>query len=294
VPKRRASDIARGSIYVCDIASVALGPMPLGNEMGKIFDTQTSGRSAHSKFLRHLLTTAVAFVALWLLLDRSAYLLGSLRGEMGVIVCLVVLSGAIAFEMMLGRASFRDAVVALGLRMASGSVLLAAGIMSGAMLCYYPIFSFVTGVPISVSSGAALLALGIFAQGGVAEEVVFRGFLFRRLRSACSFWQATLLAAIPFVAVHALLFRSLDFPIALSSLLLALSISFPLAWLFEISGNSIWPAAIVHAVIQGTIKLVDAGEIFPALAIGWIGLSATVPWLLFLLRRSEKRPKHVQ
>jgi membrane protease YdiL (CAAX protease family) len=276
------------------IASGALNPSPLVREMGENIGHAEVRALTHSGSAKHLLTTAMAFAALWLLLDRLAALLGSLRGEMGIIVCLVVLSGAIAFKMLLGRTSFCDAVAALGLRTPSRRMLLAAAMMSGAMVCYYPLFSFFTGAPISVSSEAAILALGIFAQGGVAEEVVFQGFLFRRLRSGRSFWRATSLAAIPFVGVHALLFLSLDFPIALSSLLLALLISFPLAWLFEISGNSIWPPAIVHAVVQGTIKLVDAGEAFPILAIGWIGLSATVPWTVFLLRRSEKRPEHVQ
>ena len=181
---------------------------------------------------------------------------------------------------------------ALGLRAPSWRALLAAAVISGALVCYYPVFALTTGAAIGIRNDAVILALGIFAQGGIAEEVVFRGFLFRRLRRGRSFWRATSLAAIPFVAVHAMLFLSLDFPIALSSLLLALSISFPLAWLFEISEGSIWPPALIHAVIQGTIKLVDAGEAFPVLAIGWIGLSAALPWALFLLRQRAHRPEY--
>jgi membrane protease YdiL (CAAX protease family) len=231
---------------------------------------------------------------LWFLLDRSASWLGSLRGEAGIIVCLVVLLGAVTFETVADRSSFAHATSALGFLTPSWRVLLSAAVISGALVCYYPVFALATGAAIGIRSDAFILALGIFAQGGVAEEVVFRGFLFRRLRRGRSFWRATSLAAIPFVAVHALLFLSLDFPIALSSLLLALSISFPLAWLFEISGGSIWPSAIIHAVIQGTIKLVDAGEALPALAIGWIGLGATVPWAFFLLRHDAKRPEHAQ
>ena len=124
-------------------------------------------------------------------------------------------------------------------------------------------------------------------QGGVAEEVVFRGFLFRRFREGRSFWRAAWLAAIPFVAVHALLFLSLEFWVALASLLLALSISFPFVLLFDRSGRSIWPSALVHAVIQGSIKLVEAGGAFASMSIAWIALCTIAPWVVFLMRPAE-------
>jgi hypothetical protein len=46
-----------------------------------------------------LLKTAIVFVLLWLVLDRTAYLLGSFRGEAGLTVCLAVLAAAIGAEM---------------------------------------------------------------------------------------------------------------------------------------------------------------------------------------------------
>ena len=146
-----------------------------------------------------------------------------------------------------------------------------------------------SGMSIRLRSDALMLALGMFAQGGIAEEVVFRGFLFRRLRITRTFWRAACLAAVPFVIVHAVMFVTLEFYVALSSLLLALCISFPFAWLFERAGNSIWPPAIVHAIIQGTIKVVDApADQFASLALFWMAVGATVPWVFFLLRPAAK------
>jgi membrane protease YdiL (CAAX protease family) len=234
-----------------------------------------------------LLKTAIIFVLLWLVLDRTAYLLGSFRGEAGLTVCLAVLAAAIAAEMALARCSPANAATALGLRAPSWPALGAALALSALLLSYFPIFAFATGASLSLRIDAAVLALGILAQGGIAEETVFRGFLFRRLREGRSFWRATALAAVPFVAVHTLLFLSLDFTIALASILLALSLSFPLAWLFEASGGSVLPPAIVHAVVQGAIKLVEVGDGFSTLAVGWIALSAIAPWALFLLRPSS-------
>jgi membrane protease YdiL (CAAX protease family) len=153
------------------------------------------------------------------------------------------------------------------------------------LLAFYPLFAGTTGAELTPRPAAAILAAGILAQGGVAEEVVFRGFLFRRLRQGRSFWRAALLSAIPFTAVHTTLFFSLDFAIALASLIVALSLSFPLAWLFERSGGSIWPPAIVHAVVQGSIKLVEArADVFMSMAVVWMIISAVAPWTLFALK----------
>jgi membrane protease YdiL (CAAX protease family) len=228
--------------------------------------------------------TLAVFVLLWLLLDRIAAASGSLRGEYGLVVCAVVLVAAVAGESFLSRAGPLQALSSLGLRAPEPRALAWTLALAVGLLLFYPVFAAVTGAKLALLPDALLLAVGMFAQGGVAEEVVFRGFLFRRLRAGRTFWQTALYAAVPFVAVHALLFLTLDFPVALAALLLALSMSFPLAWLFERSGGSVWPPAIVHAVAQGSIKLVDAGEHFPVLALAWMALCATAPWLFFLMR----------
>ncbi|HWB44626.1 MAG TPA: CPBP family intramembrane glutamic endopeptidase [Hyphomicrobiaceae bacterium] len=230
-----------------------------------------------------LAPTLLGFFVLWLLLDRSAAGFGSMRGEFGLIVCALVLVAAVACECILSRRSVAEAVPALGLRWTNWRALLWALALSAALLPYFPIFAATTGARLELLPGAAWLALGMFAQGGIAEEVVFRGFVFRRLRATRPFWHAALLAAAPFVVVHALLLLQLDFAVALASLLLAVSISFPLAWLFERSGGSVLAPALVHGVVQAGIKVLDAGDRFPLLALGWIALCATVPWLLFLL-----------
>jgi membrane protease YdiL (CAAX protease family) len=228
--------------------------------------------------------TLLAFIGLWVLLDRTAAALGSLRGEAGVAVCLAVLAAAIALELALSPRTLWRAVSDLGLQAPGLRALIWSTVLGLGLLCFFPLFALATGARLTVRADAALLALGMFAQGGIAEEVVFRGFLFRRLRLGRSFWQAARIAALPFVAVHALLFLTLDFPIAMASLLLALSLSFPLAWLFERSGGSILPPAIVHGVLQSAIKLVEAGDQFLTMAIAWMIVGVLAPWALFLLR----------
>jgi membrane protease YdiL (CAAX protease family) len=234
---------------------------------------------------RSLAATLAGFLLLWLVLDRSAAALGSFRGEQGLVVCLIVLAAAVAVEFVLSRRAPLPALAALGLRAPALDALAWTLALVAALLCFYPLFALFTGTDIGVRADAAWLAIGILAQGGVAEEVVFRGFLFRRFREGRSFWRAALLAAVPFIAVHALLFLTFEFSIALASLLVAVSLSFPLAWLFERSGGSIWPSAIVHAAVQGSIKLIETEDAaFTGLAIGWMAISALAPWALFALR----------
>lgn len=232
------------------------------------------------------LPTILAFVALWLVLDRGAAALGSFRGEAGIFLFALVLIAALTAEWILSRRAPLAALRALGLGAPRAKPFLLTLALSAAMLAFYPLFAQTTGAALTLRPDAALLILGLFAQAGLAEEAIFRGFLFRRLREGRSFWRAAWLSAIPFVAVHLLLFLTLDPALAAISILLALIISFPLAWAFERSGG-IWAPALVHFIVQGSIKLVDAGADFQSLAIGWMIVSGLAPWTLFLLLREK-------
>jgi membrane protease YdiL (CAAX protease family) len=135
---------------------------------------------------------------------------------------------------------------------------------------------------LTLVAGWAWMLPGLFAQGGIAEEVLFRGFLFRYVRSGRSFWRAASVSMLPFVAVHLLLFLTMPWPIAVASVLLAVVVSFPLARLYELGGGTIWAPALLHFVIQGTVKVVVAGGGVESFAIIWMIASAVVPLLIFV------------
>jgi hypothetical protein len=91
-------------------------------------------------------------------------------------------------------------------------------------------------------------------------------------------------------AAHVPLFWSLDAPVALLALAMAIAWSFPLAWLFDRARGSIWPGAIMHAVMQSGIKLlVDDDAAFQSLVVGWVVLGIGASWLFFLLREPRDR-----
>jgi hypothetical protein len=77
----------------------------------------------------------------------------------------------------------------------------------------------------------------------------FRGYLFRQLRSERPFWRAVVL--------------------------------------FELGGDTIWAPAILHFIMQGTVKVVtfhgEGGQVVP---IVWMVACATLPYLVFLRERS--------
>lgn len=227
----------------------------------------------------------LAGVVIYLVFDRLATVLGSLRGEWGVVVGAVVLLLTLGAERLLSEKSYSQCVQAMGLGAPGAAALTAAGALSAGLIAGLPLMARLTGAGLEVRDGAAALAIGMFAQGGVAEEAIFRGFMYRHLRRTRGFWSAACVAAVPFVLAHIPLFFTLAPAIAALSVAIAVALSFPLAWLFDRAHGAIWPGAVLHATIQGGIKvLVDDAPAFNDLALVWGMAVLIAPWLLFLLR----------
>ncbi len=232
---------------------------------------------------RRLLAGLVAVFALF---HWSALVLGSDRGQAGLVVGLLVVTATIAVERVLFGQPFGRAAQTVGLGTPTIRGLAASAAVCAALLLIVPAFAMAAGEsPVFLPAWPWLLP-GLFAQGGVAEETLFRGYLFGRLRRGRSFWRATWLSMLPFVAVHLLLFFTMPWPIALAALLLAVALSIPLAHLFELGGNTIWAPALLHFVVQGTVKVI----VFPdsaatSFALTWMIASALLPLGVLLVPR---------
>jgi membrane protease YdiL (CAAX protease family) len=161
-----------------------------------------------------------------------------------------------------------------------------------ALFLTIPLFGAATNSTFSPYPGWAWLLAGLFFQGGIAEEMLFRGYLFRHIRERRTYWKAASLSAIPFVLVHFILFYSNPWPIAAASILLAVIMSFPLSRLFEIGGNTIWPPAIVHFAAQAGVKLfVPAGDQAGLYPFFWIVACGIVPFGVFLFPLDDRMRK---
>ncbi len=226
------------------------------------------------------------------LFQWSATTLHSDRGQAGVIVAALVVAATLSAEVVLFRQRQRDAARALGLGVPGRRGLIAAAAVSALLLLVVPLFAAYSRTEFSLAVGWLGSIPGLFAQAGIAEETLFRGWLFGHLRHGRSFRDAAVASMVPFVAVHLFLFFTMEWPIAVAAVLLAAVLSFPFAYLFELGGYTIWAPAIVHFIIQGTVKLVimrDGGGVFP---IWWMLAGAIVPQLVFLFplpARSKSR-----
>jgi membrane protease YdiL (CAAX protease family) len=239
---------------------------------------------------RDLLALFAGFIAIFAIFQVAAEGLGSERGEWGLAVAAIVVAALAAVEALLHGTRFARAPRALGLGRPRRQGLIAGAAVSATLLLVVPLYLALTQAAVSMHPAALFLLPGLFAQGGVAEETLFRGYLFGRLRRSLTFWRAAGFATIPFVAAHLYLFATLPWPIALASILLSVVISFPLSRLYEISGNTIWGPAILHFAIQATPKLVEVSDdaLFPLV---WIAASGAIPWLVFLVPAPKVRPR---
>jgi len=226
--------------------------------------------------------------------DRIAAATGSVRGEAGLVVAPVVILTLLVLDRLLFKHPLRASFVTLPLRAPDGRGMYAALAVSAALLLGYPLYAWLTGARLTLHSGWPLLLPGLIAQAGIAEELLFRGFVYGRLRDVYPFWRAALLSLIPFVAAHLILFATMPPLIAGTAVLLSAVISFPLARLYDLGGHTIWAPALVHTVIQGSIKLVDVDAAHQtSLALAWMGACLVVPWLVFAVPRLPGGLKHL-
>jgi membrane protease YdiL (CAAX protease family) len=239
-----------------------------------------------SQWLRLLIGLCLVFAVF----QGSGVAFGSDRGQAGLAVGALVVAATLGVERLIFGQRFLPALAALGFgRPRTGGVVV-AGVVCLLLAIGVMLFLRATGTSAVMTADALSLAPGLFAQAGIAEETLFRGYLFARLRRGRSFWRAAWLSMIPFVGVHLLLFFTMPWPLASAALALAVALSFPFAHLFELGGDTIWPPAILHFAVQGTVKVLvlsgPASSLFPFV---WIALSAVVPMVVFVLSRPQPR-----
>src|SRR5262245_4330168 len=135
----------------------------------------------------------LGFILLWLLLDRTATAWKSVRGEAGLVLGVLVVAAAVLVERLLFKRSAGEALRALGFARPTAASLVMTGGIGLLMLAFFPLYSALTGVEITLLDGWFRYLPGLFGQAGIAEETIFRGFAFRHLRQGRTFKQATFL-----------------------------------------------------------------------------------------------------
>ena len=260
------------------------------SSVSRVTDTYAPRRiESFSAWLRLLAGLGVVFG----LFQWSATALESNRGEAGLLVGLIVVAALLVVERLLFDRSVPTASRSLGFGVPHPRGLRLVIGIAALMAVVILTFVGVTGARLTLLPGWLWLLPGLFAQGGIAEEALFRGYLFRHLRVGRSFWRAAVLSTIPFVTVHLSLFWTMPWPIATAAILLSVALAAPLAHLFEAGGWTIWAPALLHFIIQGTVKVIVFPEdVSSTFALWWMAAAAVLPWTVFLWRvtPSPRRP----
>ncbi len=247
-----------------------------------------SGSPARMHLGRILAGAAVMFVVLQggltLLIPRFD------QTSSALIVATAMFGVAAVIERLAFGRDVRRGLLALGFGRPRPGALAAATIIGVAMLAFFPLYSAATGTPLSLKADWLWVLLGAIALNGLAEEALFRGFVFGHLRQAGhSFLRAGLISMAIFGAVHLFLFASNPFIVALLATLLAISAAFPFAFLYERAGRTIWAGVILH-VAAHAFRLFDVSD-DQMLTVGsaWILLQFGAVFLVYAFRNNLLR-----
>jgi len=190
-------------------------------------------------------------------------------GRWGLVILAAVLLTAVVVEIVLYGTPLAGILRRLGLGRPGGRALAVAAAVSSAVLLVYPLSAAVSGTSMPLRPDWLWLLIGIFAFHGLAEELVWRGFAFRRLREGRSFWAAMWWTMPLIAATHLPIVFSLGPTIGIGAMVVAAVTSIPFGYLYETGRDTVWAPALLHTAID-SFKLV----VIPAAAL------ATFPLLL--------------
>ena len=268
---------------------MSIEPRPPGTE-SPADEPPPSEKPRPGSLTRVLVGYAVAYAAF----EGAAQLTASMELAWSQIaIALAGFVAVLAVEMLLFRQPPRPALIRLGLGRPTAWSLLAAFGLSLLLLAAYPLISWLTGARFVLPPGWPLLALGLFLMNGIAEEMIYRGYLFRHLREGRTFRRAVLLGIVFHAVAHLPILASAGVVVGLSAVLVAVATFAPYAYLFERGRNTVWAPALLHFA-SDTIKLViGAGALAdPAIQTAtllWLLAIATVPYLVFALPPRDQR-----
>lgn len=158
--------------------------------------------------------------------------------------------------------------------------------VSAALLCTYPLLGVFLDTNLTLADGWQWNIIGLMFTAGMAEEILFRGYLFGGLRRNMSFRKAVFISTLCFALAHLVMFTYMDWPVALLSTLLAVASAIPLAFLFEKGNSTAWSPAIVHIAIRtiGLVVTTDEKH-FMLFSMLWILSCMILPYIVLIFFR---------
>jgi membrane protease YdiL (CAAX protease family) len=206
-------------------------------------------------------------------------------GRFGLVILGGVLGTAAAVEWVLDGTRPAESVRRLGLGRPGGRALLVAIVVSALVLLTYPLAAAIIDAAVVLRPGWPWLLIGIFAFHGVAEELVWRGYAFRRLRAGRSFGCAVAWTMPLLVATHVPVLVSSGPAVGGAAMLVAAVTTVPLAYLFETGRGTVWAPAVVHTAIDSFKLVVLPAAAVTTFSLTLAGVGLVVPLLALAVPR---------
>ena len=194
------------------------------------------------------------FLAAWFVLDRLAV---SPPMPVPALIALGVAAAiVVAGQVLVFRTPTTELARVIGLGRPVARAIGVATLVGVLVIAAYLVGAQALGIQLHLLADWPLVLVGALIFHGLAEELVWRGFVFGRLRDTRTFGRAVVLS-MPLIALtHVPIFVANGPVIGTVALISAAITCLPLAYLYERGGRTIWAPAIVHGMV-GTWQLFE-------------------------------------
>jgi membrane protease YdiL (CAAX protease family) len=177
---------------------------------------------------------------------------------------------------------WREIPASLGLGRPVPRAVAVAGIVGSAVVLCLPLGARAAGVTLELRANWPAVLLGALLFHGLAEELVWRGFVFGHLRRTRTFWRAVAWS-VPLIALtHVPIVVSNGLAVGALATLTAAATCLPFAYLWERGGGTIWAPALLHGLI-GSWQLFERTD-SDRYSMVVMTASILVPMAVFLFR----------
>jgi len=179
----------------------------------------------------------------------------------------------------------------LGLRRPAAQTVALASLVGGIYLTVLLLGAKGLGVTLEMRENWVAVLLGVLLFHGLAEELVWRGYVFARLRDHRSFATAVWLS-VPLIALtHTPMVVTDGWVVGTLATLTAAITCWPMAYLWERGGHTVWAPALLHAMI-GTWQLFE--RTYPlSFSVLVMIASMTVPLLVIVPALKQHRHRGI-
>ncbi|HMQ70525.1 MAG TPA: CPBP family intramembrane metalloprotease [Ignavibacteria bacterium] len=232
-----------------------------------------------------ILKIIAGYAFIYAVLEILAALTGDpLNTVNAAVISAGVIAAVIIAQTVLFKNGFSNMKEYLGIGTPSAVSILISIVISILLFLCYPLITYITGYRFRLPDNWLWLGAGVFLLHGIAEEVLYRSYLFRYLRNGRSFNRAVWISVLLFSTAHIPVIISQGIFVGGSAVMLAAVSSFPLSKLYEKGNNTIWAPAIVHTAIDTIIPLIatDKGDqSYQTAVVIWMVASMIIPYGVF-------------